>query len=106
MSSVEEVYRALSERFCGDLIRPGDAEYEKARGIWNTMVARKPGLIARCADVSDVQNAVRSAAATGVLTAVRCGGDSLGGVSTWRDGRGIEVSRVRAGGRERRGPPG
>ena len=27
------------------------------------MVAKKPGLIARCADVSDVQNAVRSASA-------------------------------------------
>jgi FAD binding domain/Berberine and berberine like len=94
-SAIEEVYRALKERFLGDLIRPDDAEYEKAQGIWNAMVARKPGLIARCADVSDVQSAVRSAAATGVLTAVRCGGHSLAGFSTCDDGLVIELSRMR-----------
>ncbi|HYK91484.1 MAG TPA: FAD-binding oxidoreductase [Acidobacteriota bacterium] len=94
-SATEEVYRALKEGFRGDLIRPGDAEYEKAWGIWNAMVARKPGLIARCADVSDVQGAVRSAAATGVLTAVRCGGHSLAGFSACDDGLVIELSRMR-----------
>ena len=36
-------------------------------------------LIARCADVADVQLAVRFAAESGVLTAVRCGGHSLAG---------------------------
>jgi hypothetical protein len=94
-SAIEEVYGALKERFRGDLIRMGDAEYEQVRGIWNAMVARKPGLIARCADVRDIQSAVRSAAATGVLTAVRCGGHSLAGFSTCDDGLIIDLSRMR-----------
>jgi hypothetical protein len=59
------------------------------------MVARSPGLIARCADVADVQAAVRAATAADVLTAVRCGGHSLAGFSTCDDGMVIDLSRMR-----------
>jgi hypothetical protein len=59
------------------------------------MVARKPGLIARCADVSDVQSAVRVASETGILTAIRCGGHSLAGFSTCDGGLVIDLSRMR-----------
>jgi hypothetical protein len=90
-----EVYSSLHRRFKGDLIRPGDRGYEDARGIWNGMVARTPGLIARCADVSDVQNAVRAATEAGILTAVRCGGHSLAGFSTCDGGLVIDLSRMR-----------
>lgn len=91
----EEVYSSLIRRFKGDLIRPGDGSYEEARGIWNGMVARRPGLIARCADVSDVQSAVRAATEAGILTAVRCGGHSLAGFSTCDGGLVIDLSRMR-----------
>lgn len=59
------------------------------------MVARKPGLIARCADVADVQNVVRSASQAGLLSAVRCGGHSLAGFSTCEDGVVIDLTRMR-----------
>jgi FAD/FMN-containing dehydrogenase len=59
------------------------------------MFAKKPGLIACCADVRDVQNAVRSASANGILTAVRCGGHSLAGFSTCDGGLVIDLSRMR-----------
>src|SRR5580704_8476019 len=90
-----EVYFSLQRKFRGDLLRPGDGEYEEARAIWNGMVARKPGLIARCADVADVQRAVRTGAATRTLTAIRCGGHSLAGFSTCNDGLVIDLSRMR-----------
>ena len=45
----EEVYSSLCRRFKGDLLRPGESGYEDARTIWKGMVARTPGLIARCA---------------------------------------------------------
>jgi hypothetical protein len=97
MSNVTaEVYSALSPQFRGDLLRPVDGEYDGVRGIWNGMVARKPGLIARCADVADVQLAVRTAAAADALTAIRCGGHSLAGFSTCDDGLVIDLSRMRA----------
>jgi hypothetical protein len=91
----EQVYSSLHRRFKGDLLRPGESGYEDARVIWNAMVARRPGLIARCADVSDVQNAVRSGSETGILTAVRCGGHSLAGFSTCDGGMVIDLSRMR-----------
>src|SRR5260370_6189406 len=79
---VEELYSSLHRLFKGDLLRPGESGYEDARTIWNGMVARAPGLIARCADVSDVRSAVRAASEIGILTALRCGGHNLAGFST------------------------
>ena len=90
----EEVYRSLHTRFRGDLLRPGESGYEDARTIWNGMVARSPGLIARCADVDDVQSAIRAGAENGILTAVRCGGHSLAGFSTCDGGLVIDLSRL------------
>jgi hypothetical protein len=90
----EEVYSSLRQ-FKGDLLRPGQGGYEDARTIWNGIFARKPGLIARCANVGDVQSAVLAASAAGVLTAVRCGGHSLAGFSTCDGGLVIDLSRMR-----------
>jgi hypothetical protein len=91
----EELYSSLRQKFKGDLLRPNDLGYENARGIWNGMFDRKPALIARCADVSDVQNAVRAAADAGTLTAIRCGGHSLAGFSSCDGGMVIDLSRMR-----------
>src|SRR5579864_7323560 len=90
-----EAYSSLKKRFAGDLLRPGESRYDEARSIWNGMVARMPGLIARCVDVSDVQSAIRAASETGILTAVRCGGHSLAGFCTCDGGLVIDLSRMR-----------
>jgi hypothetical protein len=95
-SGVEEVSSSLKGQFRGNLVRPGDAEYAAARGIWNGMVARMPGLIARCAGVADVQTAVQAAAANGIFPAVRCGGHSLAGFSTCEGGLVIDLSLLRS----------
>jgi hypothetical protein len=94
-SPIEETFLSLNGRFHGDLLRPHDEEYTHAHGIWNAMASRTPGLIARCADVADVQAAVRVAAASRVLTAVRCGGHSLAGFGTCDGGLVIDLSRMR-----------
>ena len=91
----EEVYSSLRQTFKGDLLCPRDDGYEEARLVWNGMVARKPGLIARCADVGDIQSAIRIASALGIVTAVRCGGHSLAGFSTCEGGLVIDLSRMR-----------
>ncbi len=90
-----EIHSVLRGRFDGDLLRAGDPGYEEARTIWNGMVARRPGLIARCADVGDVRIAVRAANEIGILTAIRCGGHSLAGFSTCDGGLVIDLSRMR-----------
>ena len=91
----EEVYSSLRQNFKGDLLCPRDDGYEEARLVWNGMVARKPGLIASCADVGDIQSAIRIASALGIVTAVRCGGHSLAGFSTCEGGLVIDLSRMR-----------
>jgi FAD/FMN-containing dehydrogenase len=60
------------------------------------MVARNPALIVRCADVADVQTAVRAAAGCGLNPAVRCGGHSLAGFSSCEGGVVIDLMRLRS----------
>src|SRR5579864_7758409 len=89
-----DLYSFLRGRFKGDLLRPGDSGYQAARAVWNGMTVRTPRLIARCADVSDVQAVIRAASETGILTAIRCGGHSLAGFSTC-DGVVMDLARMR-----------
>jgi hypothetical protein len=89
-----ELHAALRPHFKGELIRPADISYESARAVWNGVASRYPLLIARCANVSDVQLAVRAASRAGILTAIRCGGHSLAGFSTC-DGLVIDLSGMR-----------
>jgi FAD/FMN-containing dehydrogenase len=95
-SAIDQAYRALKRQFQGELLRPSDETYEQARLIWNGMAAKTPGLIARCAHLTDVQTVVRAASSFKVLTAVRCGGHSLAGFSTCEGGLVIDLSRMRA----------
>src|SRR6266702_1368428 len=93
--ATEVIYVSLKRHLKGSLLRPGDAEYLEASRIWNGSVARRPGLIARCRDSSDVQAVVHAAGSMGVITAVRCGGHSLAGFSTCDDGLVIDLSPMR-----------
>lgn len=90
-----EIYSMLHDRFRGELLRSSDSGFDSARGVWNGMFNRTPALIARCGDVADVQRAVRAAAETGIVTAVRCGGHSLAGFSTCDGGLVIDLSPMR-----------
>jgi hypothetical protein len=94
-NNLADLCNALRGKFKGDLIRAGDLEFPEASRIWNAMVSRTPGAIARCADVVDVQLAVKSAADAGVLTAVRCGGHSLAGFGSCDGGLVLDLSRLR-----------
>ncbi|MBV9437396.1 MAG: FAD-binding oxidoreductase, partial [Acidobacteria bacterium] len=93
--AAREVAAALKDRFHGEILRPGDPHFGGASGIWNGMVARTPGVILRCNDVSDVQAAVRASSDAGAITAVRCGGHSLAGFSSCEGGVVIDLSRMR-----------
>ena len=85
----------LARNLKGTIIKPGDAEYEAARKVWNAMFDRRPALIVRCASVKDVQTAVKFAREHQLLTAVRCGGHSASGQSTVDRGLVIDLSPMR-----------
>ena len=86
----------LRKGFRGQLIQPGDREYDSSRIVWNAMADRHPVLIARCTRVDDVVTAVRFAREHDLVIAVRGGGHSVAGFSTCDGGVVIDLSGMRA----------
>ena len=80
----------------GPLLRPGDAGYDEARTVWNGMIDRKPALIARCAGVADVIQAVNFARTHHLLVSVRGGGHNVTGTAVCDGGLMIDLSQMRS----------
>ena len=86
---------ALAATFHGELIVPGDERYDGARRVWNGMVDKRPGIIARCTGVADVVAAVTFAREHGLLVAVRGGGHNVAGNAVCDDGIVIDLSGMK-----------
>jgi hypothetical protein len=78
--------------FRGTLIGPEDGDYEEARAVYNAMIDKRPGLIARCADPEDVARVVRFARDHELLLAIRGGGHNGAGLGTCDGGVVIDLS--------------
>jgi FAD binding domain/Berberine and berberine like len=85
----------LSSSFAGELVSPGDRAYDERRRIWNGSIDRHPDLIARCAGVADVIDAIRCARRHGLLAAIRSGGHSYPGLSVCDSGMVIDLSQMK-----------
>jgi FAD/FMN-containing dehydrogenase len=88
----QSALRELASGFRGELVLPTDASYEVHRAVWNGSINRFPAVIARCAGVADVIEAVRFARRTGLTAAVRSGGHSFPGLSVCDGGVVIDLS--------------
>src|SRR5919106_3545263 len=86
---------ALDEALRGPLIRPDADGYEAARAVYNGMIDRRPGAIARCTDVADVLTAVRVAREHEILVSVRGGGHNAAGLGVCDGGLVIDLSALR-----------
>jgi FAD/FMN-containing dehydrogenase len=82
--------------FEGEIVRPGDAEYDRRRAVWNAMHDRRPALIACCTSARDVVTAIAHGRREGIPIAVRAGGHSLPGHSTCDDGIVIDLRPMNA----------
>ena len=82
--------------FRGNLLRPGNDGYDEARTIWNAMIDRKPAIIAQCAGVADVIQAVNFAREHELLTAIRSIGHNIAGNAICDDGLVIDLSQMRS----------
>ena len=51
----------LREAVKGEVIAPGDAGYEEARTIWNTIIDRNPAAVVRPRYAADVATAIEFA---------------------------------------------
>jgi FAD/FMN-containing dehydrogenase len=92
--TAESPIAALRDRLHGEVVGAADAEYDEARRVWNGDIDRRPQVIARCVDESDVQTAVRFATEHGLEIAVRSGAHSMSGASVVDDGIVIDLSRM------------
>ena len=87
--------QAFAAQIGGGVLAPGDEAYDEARKVWNATVDRRPALIARCLTDSDVQAAVRFAAAHRMLLSVRGGGHHIAGNAVADGGLMIDLSGMR-----------
>ncbi len=81
--------------FKGAVLGAGDPAYDETRRIWNAMIDRRPGLIARCTGTVDVVQAVNFARRHKLLVSVRGGGHNIAGLAVCEGGLMIDMSLLR-----------
>jgi FAD/FMN-containing dehydrogenase len=86
---------AFAAKLHGGVTRPGDADYDEVRALYNAMIDKRPALIARCADVDDVVAAVNFGRENGLDIAIRGGGHSGAGLGSVDDGLMIDLSGLK-----------
>ncbi len=86
--------RALESKLRGKLLGPGNKGYNEARKVYNAMIDKKPRLIARCVDVTDVITAVNFCRENNMLVSIRGGGHNVGGLGICDDGLIIDLSPI------------
>ena len=86
---------ALARTLRGEVIMSGHPDYDTARRVWNGMVDKHPGLIARCAGAADVQAAIRFARKLDLRMTVRGGGHNVAGTAVCDGGLVVDLSPMR-----------
>ncbi|HSK98971.1 MAG TPA: FAD-dependent oxidoreductase, partial [Rubrobacteraceae bacterium] len=79
----------------GRVISPEDAAYDTVRPVFYGARSRRPALIVRVADATDVSHVVSLARERGLELAVRSGGHSLAGHSTTDGGIVLDLSEMK-----------
>jgi hypothetical protein len=80
----------------GRVITPSDAGYDQARTVFYGGFERRPALIVRVADATDVAHVVSLARETGIELAVRSGGHSVAGHGVSEGGIVLDLADMRA----------
>jgi FAD/FMN-containing dehydrogenase len=79
----------------GEVIEPGDAGYDDARRLWNGIHDGRPAAIVRPTSAAEVATAVRFGREQDLELAVRSGGHSAAGHSSWNGSLVIDLSAMR-----------
>ncbi|KPI32365.1 (R)-6-hydroxynicotine oxidase [Actinobacteria bacterium OV320] len=87
---------ALREELVGDVFAPEDPGYDEARAVFNSMIDRRPAVIAQCVDEADVVRSVRFARDLDLPIAVRGGGHSVAGMALGDGALVVDLRHMRA----------
>ncbi|CAH0205361.1 Mitomycin radical oxidase [Arthrobacter sp. Bi26] len=85
---------SLREQVRGQIITPGDADYDAARAVYNGMIDKRPAAVVRVSQVADVIACVNFARDNSLDLAIRGGGHSAPGFGTWDDALVIDFSNT------------
>lgn len=91
----QDVLNSLKMRLQGPVFVPGDAGYEESRTVWNSMIDRKPAVVARCLGIADVIEGVRFAREHDLLLCIRGGGHSIAGLAVADGALMLDMSLMR-----------
>ncbi|MEO6828127.1 MAG: FAD-binding oxidoreductase [Microbacteriaceae bacterium] len=96
LASHDLPFGELSAITRGPVILPGDAEYDRARAVYNGMIDRHPAAVLQCYDVADVVAGVRFARDNRIELAVRGGGHNAAGLGVWDDALVLDLGPMRS----------
>ena len=91
----KETTETLKRKVKGQIVLPSDPSYDEVREIWNAMIDRRPALIVRCAEASDVVHAISFARENGLEISIRGGGHNIAGNALCDNGVMIDLSTMR-----------
>jgi len=92
----EEALAQLRMAIRGDVITPDDVRYAGVRVAYNAMHPGRPALVVRPSGTADVIDAVKFAREHGLLVAVRGGGHSVAGLSSFDGGMLLDLANMNA----------
>ena len=91
----EAAIQAFSSRVRGQLLRPEDDGYDEARTVFYGGFDRRPELIARVKDATDISRVIALARESRLELAVKSGGHSIAGHSTIDGGIVLDLSEMK-----------
>ncbi len=91
----QDTIGGLRTRLRGPLLVPGDVGYDDSRTLWNSMIDRKPALVARCLGIADVMECVRFARANNLLICIKGGGHNIAGLAAADGALMLDMSAMR-----------
>src|SRR6516165_8032576 len=91
----EETIENLKSKVKAQIVLPSDPSYDEVRQIWNAMIDRRPALIVRCAEASDVPHAISFARENGLEISIRGAGHNIAGNALCDNGVMIDFSAMR-----------
>ena len=91
----EELIAKLKGVLRGTVISPRDPSYDTERSVYNAMIDKRPGAIAKCKDVADVIATVNFARENNLLLSIRAGGHNAGGLGICNDGLVLDLSLMK-----------
>jgi FAD/FMN-containing dehydrogenase len=100
MSITEETLSAealerLASTVRGRVVRPGDADYDAARAVWNGLIDRRPAGIVQCSGTADGIDAGNFAREEGLVLSIRGGAHSVAGNAVNDGGLVVDLSQMR-----------